>query len=279
MNTNPNPATHNQSNKEFLRANEEETAIDSTGTDVGAVKSNPTPFTDNQKVEARLAALGETMGDFKAYDSQLPIVDIEGTRIVKCLYQAGKDKAGKALPKKHNNTYVRVNCKHLTEDMILERISELTPYILSYLQGIEDGMVKEYHKSGLLRITEGNLSMNKIINKLEESETSARLSKDKIEAWFDECLEDSLTTAIAAKMKLGDDCSESELMKLECVLEAYKAKFSSLANPKVYIVESDCVAMVAVIMSADADSSLLGNRFIVRLESMKQKQDDLLMSF
>lgn len=242
------------------------------------LSAEPTPHSDSVAMNINLEKLGEVIGEFKPYDSQLPIAAIMHTRIVKCLYQAGKDKAGKVLPKKHTNSYVRVACKHLTEEMILARISELTPYILSYLQGVEDGMIKDYHKNGLLRITEGNLSLDKIISKLEESETSARLSKDKIEAWFTEYLLESLTTTFAAKMGLTDDCNENELLKLETVLNAYKAKFASLANPKVYIVESDCLTMIAVIKSCDADSNLLGNRFVIKLEQMSQKQEDLLMS-
>lgn len=236
--------------------------------------AKPTPFTDSVAVETELAALGETIGEFKTYDSQLTIASIEHTRIVKMLYQISP-KTGKKVAE---NSYVRVSCKHLTEELILARISELTPYILGYLQSVEDGMIKEYHKNGLLSLTSGNLSLDKIISKLEESETSARLSKDKIDAWFSENLADALTTNIAAKMSLSDDCSEGELYKLEAVLNAYKAKFSALANPKAYIVEADCVAMIAVIKNAEADSSLLGSRFIIRLEAMSQKQEDLLMS-
>lgn len=34
-----------------------------------------------------LTTLGESLGEWKAYDSQLPIAEVKGTRIVKALYQ------------------------------------------------------------------------------------------------------------------------------------------------------------------------------------------------
>ena len=44
----------------------------------------------------KIADLGEELGKFKAYDNQLTIADIEGTRIVKCLYQVNTKTGVKA---------------------------------------------------------------------------------------------------------------------------------------------------------------------------------------
>ena len=238
------------------------------------VQSNPTPYSDSVTMNNDLAKYGETIGEFKPYDSQLPITDIRETRIVKCLYQISP-KTGKKIAE---NSYIRVACKHLTEEMIVSRISELAPFMLSYLQSVEDKMIKEYHVAGLLRLTTGNLTLDKIIDKLEESEVSGRLNKEQIETWYSEAINDNLAVIFAGKMQIDENSSEQQLAKLELVLNAYKAKFASLASPKVYIAESDCLAMIEVVKQCKAENSLLGSRFIAKLGKMSEKQEDLLMS-
>ena len=221
-----------------------------------------------------LAELGESCGDFKPYDAQLPIAEIAGTRIVKCLYQ----RSAKTGEKVQENSYVRIPCKHLTEELIAERIAELTPYVLSYLQEQENEIIKADHKLGLLKVYCEALSIDKLIEKLEAQEVGARLNKDKIEAWFVAELEPSLTLKFAEKLGLTEESGEAELQKLEMILNAYKKKFASLASGKTFIKEDDCFAMRGVIVAAEATSSLIGARFMTRLENMSKKEDDLLLS-
>lgn len=242
-------------------------------------QDNPTgtnymkPTSGTELLATTLKELGETLGTPKPYDSQLPIADIDGTRIVKCLYQ--KVKGGAAA---RNNTYYRIPVAHLTEELVVARITELSPYVLSYLQELEDKEIKEYHKKGGIAVRVDSLSLDKIIEALEVSEAGARLNKEKIEAWFVAELQDNLAVAFAEVMGLDERSTEEELNKLEMVLAAYKAKFASLAGGKTYIKEDDCKAMIAVVCKAGAQDSLLGKRFIARLEGMKNKEDDLLLS-
>ena len=58
----------------------------------------------NKLVTVELEKLGEKFGEFKPYDSQLPIADIAGSRVVKCLYQVNKKLGGKKVAE---NSYVR----------------------------------------------------------------------------------------------------------------------------------------------------------------------------
>lgn len=247
-------------------------------TDLNTTANIPSAATIVQATKDRnemMATLGERMGEWKAYDSQLTIPEIAGTRIVKALYQTNK-----ATNKKlRENSYVRLPTSHITEEVIVARISELSPYVLSWLQELEAIELRAAHKKGQINVFTDGLSLDAIIARLEESETGARLNKEKIEAWYDSYLLNSLTMLFAAKMGITDTASEEQLAKLEIVLNAYKAKFASLASGKVYIKESDCKAMIVVIRSDDdAAASLLGMRFISRLEKMQEKEDDLLLA-
>ena len=237
--------------------------------------SNPaTPFTNGQLMEAQLAKLGEELGKYKAYDSQLPLADIEGTRIVKCLYQLNPKTGTKA----QDNSYVRIPTKHLTEEHIVSRIADLTPYFLAYLQELETKEIQAAHRKGSLSVFCAGLSLDKIIEALEASSAGSRLNKEKIEAWFTSVIEPSLAEKFAAKLGLDETSSEADLLKLEAVLTAYKGKFAALASPKAFIKEGDCIAMKAVIVSCGAAENLLGARFISRLDKMNEKQDEVLLA-
>lgn len=222
-----------------------------------------------------LAGLGEELGKFKAYDSQLTIPDITGTRIYKCLYQASTKGGTKA----QENAYVRIPTKHLTEEHIVASIAELTPHILGWLQGIEDTMIKDTHKKGGLQIFTQYLTLDKLIEQLEASNEGSRLNKEKIEAWYTSTVQDELAELFATKMQLTESSSEAELAKLELVLNAYKMKFTSLAGGKTYIKPDDCAAMISVITGCPtAAASLIGIRFVARLEKMSSKEDETLLS-
>lgn len=246
-----------------------------TAAAAAAAAITPTPLSNGAGVMEELAKLGETLGQFKAYDSQLPIAQITGTRIFKCLYQANPKTGTKA----QENAYVRIPTKHLTEEHIVARVTELSPYILTFLQDLEDKQIKEDHRKGATQVFTDYMHMDKLIEVLEAASESSRLNKDKIEAWFTEKLEDTLTDLFSVKMGVDDKSSEADIIRLAQVINAYKAKFAMLASPKSGLKEEDCKAMVKVIESIeDARNSVLGARFIAKLSSMNSKADELLLT-
>lgn len=227
------------------------------------------------KRNALANSIGETLGEFKPYDSQLPITELEGTRIVKCLYQVSP-KTGKKL---QENSYVRIGTNHLTEELIVSRIAELSPYVLGWLQELESGRIKEFHKKGMLKVYNDLLSLDLLIEELEKKEIGSRLNKEMVEAWFDSALATTLLSMFCDKLQLDIDSLEPAAEeKLAKILGAYKAKFASLASPKTYLKEEDCTSMQQVIEACEAENSLIGSRFIARLEKMKEKEDTLLLA-
>lgn len=235
------------------------------------------PYSDSIERNKMLDELGETLGTFHPYDSQLPITDIIGTRIVKCLYQAATSGVNKGK-KAQENAYVRIPTKHLTDEKVMDNIAELVPFITSWLQDIESSMIKENHRKGVLRVATDYLDISKLIEHLEDNAASSRLNKVMIEEWFNKTIADSLAVKFASKLGLNEHSSELELERIEMVLAAYRNKFSSLASPKIFIKEDDCLAMINVIRECGADNTLLGNRFIAKLNKMSEKQEDLLLS-
>ena len=222
-----------------------------------------------------LEALGEKLGQFKAYANDLPIAEITGTRIVKCLYQINK-KTGEKVA---DNAYVRIPTKHLTEQTIIDRISDLAPYILNYLQSEEDKIIKEDHRKGALQVYTEYLTLDKIVEALEISGNSGRLNKEKIEAWFTAIMYEPLLLLVADKVAPGrSEFTPAEEYKIELSINAYKELFISLASPKTVLPENCREALINVITKCGAESDFLGSRFIKRIESMsKNDNNDLLL--
>jgi len=234
-----------------------------------AHKANPTTV--------GLLKEGKKLGAFYAYDSQLPLPVIPAVRAVKCLYQvatSGKNKGKKA----QENSFVLVPTSHLTEEAVTGKIAELAPYVVAYLQGVEDLALKEYHRNGGTNYYTAGMSLDSIIERLEASSEHNRLNKESIEAWFTEEVEESLSLLFAEKLGLDESSSEAELMRLETVLAGYKAKFAGLANPKQVLKEADCKALISVIEACELVGNNYGKRFTIRLEKMIQKTDDLLLA-
>ena len=229
--------------------------------------NNPKPYSVGKESAELLAQLGEKLGEFKDYDPQLEIPELAGTRIVKCLYKGEKQ-----------SQFVRIPTKHLSVEHIISRVEEIAPYILDYLQEVESSVIKEQHKNGLLSVACEYLSFDKIIESLEEKSLSGRLNKDKIDSWFDSEICDNLAVKFAAKLGLDENSSDLEVRKVEKILEAYKIKFSSLASGKTFINEADSKAMINVINECDLKKSLVGSKLVLRLENMKEKEEDLLLS-
>lgn len=242
-------------------------------TDSNNVVSNV--VSSKQAVREQVRALGENFGEFKAYDSQLPLADIEGTRIIKCLYQVNT-KTGK---KKQENSYTRIMTSHLTDETVKARIDELAPFVVGWLESLEDKIVKAEHEKGALSFFTDKLGIDFLLSYLEENAESGRLTKEAIAKWFVNNLEVSLLEVVADKLNISlqDDISEADEIKIQRVVDAYKTKFESLASPKVVIKESDCLSMINVIKSYDANETSLGLRFITKLEGMNKKVEETLL--
>lgn len=225
--------------------------------------------------DAKLAALGLKLGEFYPYDSALAstYAEPDGTRLVKCLYKANAE--GKKVAE---NSYTLVPTGHITEETVAERIAELAPYVVTFLQEWEDKAIKEQHKDGVTRIFTEYLTMDKVLAALEESEAGARLNAEKIGKWFVDTIQDSLLLAFMDKLGITDQPTPDQEARLATVLDAYRKKFESLASGKAFIKEADCKAMILVIQTAEAAETTLGRKFIARLEGMKAKEDDLLLA-
>jgi hypothetical protein len=206
--------------------------------------------------------------DLSAYDPKLGVQASEGKRIVKCLYKAPKK--GEKAP--HENVYGEVPL--LSDGEIRENMEVLLPHFRGFLESVQDGLVKEYHKQGKLEIPCKDVDLSAIIAKLEE-ETQGRLNKEAVFAWFDANVADALLVALANKLGVGDVPTDEQATKLETVLGAYRTKFGALAGGKSVFMKEEAERLLRALDVAQA-SDPLAQRFRARLEAMTKPQEELL---
>lgn len=214
------------------------------------------------------------VGTFQEYDTALALPEVTGFRAVKCLYKMNpqtKQIAGK-------NSYIYL-IDAITEESIQARLPEFMPFFVSYLQEQENQVVKDLHKSGSVYLADAATGLDVVLARLEASGTGNRLNKEKIESWFDAEMNDRLSSAFSSKMGISAESSEAELTKLISVVDTYKAKFSGLASGKVAYRKEEAEVLVRALEVTEAEKSLIGSRFALRLQRMiDKKEDDLLLA-
>lgn len=214
---------------------------------------------------------------FRPYDSQLPVPELDGFRTVKCLYKVAKTgkNAGKAAAE---NSYIRV-ADSITLETVTSRITELAPYVVSYLQEQEAQIIRKLHVSGMTLLSPRQYGLDRVLEVLEEAGLSQRLNKEQIEEWFTAEMADGLLVAFADKMGVTDTPTEAEAAKLTTIIGVYKGKFGSLASGKTHYREEEADMLLKALEVTGAGDTALGARFTARLEKMKVNTgDDLLLS-
>lgn len=201
-------------------------------------------------------------GEFQPYDATKPPADIAGYRIVKCTYKQSEKAKQQGIDKRDNVfTYV----PDYIDSQLDSHMAELREYIIGYLQNMEDAKIKDQHKNGVTRIFTEYLNLPNLIDYLEEKEVGARLTGEKIAAWFhNEC--DPVTLHL----------SESGLdeTKILAVLAAYSKNLQTLASGRTVLPEhkiqqlQKCLGML--------EDSAMKFKLQDRLEKMNHSKDDLL---
>jgi hypothetical protein len=231
------------------------------------------------QVETTVEATIDTQVDanaFRPYDSQLPVPTLAGYRTVKCLYKIAKTgkSAGKAAGE---NSFVRIE-DTITEELVTSKITELAPYLVAYLHGEQDKLVKKLHVAGMTLLSSKQYDLSMVIATLEEAGVSSRLNKEQIEEWFTGEMQDTLAVAFADKMGLSETPTDEELEKLQSILSVYKAKFGSLASGKTHYRVEEADMLLKSLDVTGAGDTTIGVRFVARLTKMKESTASSLLA-
>jgi len=220
----------------------------------------------------------ETTPNFGAFEQLTPttvLPEIKGVRIIECPTK-GKTVDGKYVPPKIASSYTLIP-DFITEEAINERMDDLTPHFIEYLYSVVRADIQAQHKAAATKIYTEYLDMDKVIELLEATNTSSRLSGEQITAYFTEYLADTYQAMLLTNAGV-DHPTEEQLAKLELLTNKASKMFSSLAGPNTILVDADKEAAKTLLELADAKDHLIGRKLLARLEAMDKKKESVLGS-
>lgn len=210
---------------------------------------------------------------FTAFDSKTSKA-LEGQRLAKITYKTNKV-TGK---KDRESICVSVPPIESLQGEIVTKIDAFMPYVLDYLVGVQDSIIKAKYEANGKSIHTDEIGVAAMLDYLEEDSKGGRLTKEYIAAWFNSSVSDLLTVALADKLGVSDTPTEAEAKKLDQMVAVYREKFSSLAGGKTTFSAEVTDKLLKVLELTDTDSDLLAARFVKRLEKMKEEanKDNLM---
>lgn len=194
---------------------------------------------------------------------------LTGQRLAKVGY-----KTTKKTPAKYPSVCASV--PFLSTEEIAEQASALIPYIRTMLETAQDGIIRSLYESSegkLEAVHDSELSVSACIAFMEAEAAGDRLTKARIEAWFDESVQENLSVLIAEK--LGVEDTEHDGVKKQ--VKVFRDVLSMLAGGKTLLNEKQikgCRTAIALCPNDDDISVKLEAR-LKAMESPKITEEML----
>lgn len=166
----------------------------------------------------------------------------------------------------------------VTTEEISNNITLLMPHVIEMVSKVQDKIIKEKLESdnNVVSISSDLISMSAVLEYLEDSNESGRLTKDAIVKWFDETIEAPLAVSLAEKLGASETPSKEQSDKILAIVGEFKNKLSALAGGKTnYNVKVASQLKKALMFAPENDS--LAVRFNQKLDKMiNLPESDLL---
>lgn len=190
-----------------------------------------------------------------------------GQRLCTVGYKTVSNKASPFYNIKRESKAVSLPC--ITDKAVTENIIALVPHIKAMLYKAQDCIVRERLDSGkdVRHITNEEISMSAVLEYLDNSNESGRLTKESVGAWFDNSIADMLMLTLADKLGVSDTPTDTESKQIESIVEGFKDKISALAGGKTSYEPKLCESIKKCLNLAGEDD-VMASRFIVRLDKM-----------
>ena len=201
-----------------------------------------------------------------------------GQRLSKVTWKTNTDKDSPYYNIKRESKCVSLPV--ITAQNIEDNMHALAPHIASYLHGVQDKMVRELLEAGsnVVSIATNDVSVASIIEYLESSDESGRLTKDSVAAWFDSTVSEPLAMLIGTKLGVSEAITDAESAKVMEVVTAFKGKIAALAGGKTSYEPKVCKSLLNALSLVEGNDAL-AVRFTARLNKMIEdasKQVDLM---
>jgi len=160
-----------------------------------------------------------------------------------------------------------------------EELQSMVPHVIGMLESVQNKIVRELVESGKNAIGFPEISISECIKYLAESDSdgngnSVRLTKEVINAWFMDSLNDKLMLALSDKLGVGDNPSNEQCQLIENTTNAFKSKICSLAGGTVKLDVKTAKSVKNAIMlgvgneGIDIENDVIGSKLVARLDKM-----------
>lgn len=199
-----------------------------------------------------------------------------GQRLSKVTYKTITDKENPLFGVKRDSKCVSLPLFKAEE--VISQSAALAPYVIEYLQTVQDKIVRERIDAGASSISMAEISIAGCIEYLDSNSESGRLTKESVAAWFNETIAEPLSMVLMEKLGVSETPSDEESNKIIAVVEAFKGKVSALAGGKTAYEPKVCKSILNCLELAPS-GDVLATRFSARLNKMIEEakaNEDLL---
>lgn len=159
------------------------------------------------------------------------------------------------------------------------QIEALSEHIVTMLENAQDGIFRSLYESSdgkLEALSDDDISVESCIAFLNAEAEGSRITKEMVEKWFVENVQDNLTVVIAEK--LGFDLSTPEQENtVQKHINGYKALMAALSGGKTILTDVQIKGLQRALEVSSVDDEIAG-KLSKRLVTMqnKPKIEDLL---
>lgn len=190
----------------------------------------------------------------------------EGQRLAVITYKTVKDKNNALYNVKRENKAVSLPL--ISDDSVSSNLVALLPHVKAMLYKAQDAIIREKLDSGnVISIATEEVSLESIVEYLDNSNESGRLTKESVASWFDESIADNLMLALAEKLGVSEVPTDAESKQIESIVTGFKDKISALAGGKTSYEPKMCESLKKCLSLAPSEDILAG-KFMVRLDKM-----------
>jgi hypothetical protein len=197
---------------------------------------------------------------------------LTGQRLAKIGYKSRGKNAAKFAS-------VAVSVPFVSHDDLNANVSRLLPYIQTMCETAQDGIIRGLYESadGMLKtVTDGDISIDAVIGFMEAESQGSRLTKERIESWFDSALVDPLTVIIADKLGF-DEPNDAQMATIGKHVRIYRDVLAMLAGGKTFLDPKQIAGCEKALALLDDDSDDIAQKLRNRLQAMKAKPIEELL--
>lgn len=165
---------------------------------------------------------------------------------------------------------VCVSVPPVSEQDIRTHMEEFIPHVKALIERSQDAIIRNLHESKKENVSDSELSVESVLEFLNEEASGGRVTKKDAQEWFDAVIADPLAVALANRLGVSEEPTQEQSAKIEKMLADFKSNVASLTAGNVKHSPDVCAVLKKAIAFAPQDD-VLANKFNARLDVMMRK--------